>query len=164
VDPQQPGENPQNQYPQDQYPQNPYQRMGSPYGQAPGNPYGPMQGPRQPAPNRKRLKIVGLPVLIIIIAIVAGLVIKGVGDSGQSTTCTTNSCIATDIGNNLVNIVAEDKSVITSATCDPSTVTGNGSGTWTATCTATYSDGSTATGYGTLDTSQNEVTFEPSGS
>jgi hypothetical protein len=53
--------------------------------------------------------------------------------------------------------------VATKVNCEPSTVKNKGGGTWTAWCTAYYTDGTSATGYGTVDTSQGKVTFEPSG-
>ena len=53
--------------------------------------------------------------------------------------------------------------MLTKMKCDSASVKEPSSGTYTENCTATYSDGTVATGTGTVDTSQNEVTFTPSG-
>ena len=98
----------------------------------------------------------GLVLLIVVLSVVAALQGKGTGSS-----CTSNSCIASEIQRSLVGIVAKDESVITQASCDASTVTENAGNTWTATCTVTYSDGQVWSGDGNLIPSRNEVTFEP---
>jgi len=55
-----------------------------------------------------------------------------------------------------------DKSVSTKVTCYVSTVVYYAAaGTYSADCTVTYSDGSSAYGTGNLVTSSGEVTFEP---
>jgi Protein of unknown function (DUF2510) len=75
--------------------------------------------------------------------------------------CTTNACIATDAQQALPGTVAKDDSVMTKATCKPSTVTRNAGGTYTVTCTVNYSDGMVARGDANLIPAQDEITFEP---
>ena len=53
--------------------------------------------------------------------------------------------------------------MLTKMKCDPSNVKRPSSGTYTENCAVTYSDGTSLSGTGTVDTSQNEVTFAPSG-
>jgi hypothetical protein len=74
--------------------------------------------------------------------------------------CTTDACIVTDI-KGLVGTVAKDDSVMTKVTCKTGSVSRKAAGVWTATCTVTYSDGDVAKGIGTVDETQDEVTFEP---
>jgi hypothetical protein len=57
--------------------------------------------------------------------------------------------------------VAKDDSVMTKATCKASTVKRNAGGTYTVTCTVTYSDGMVARGGANLIPAQDEITFEP---
>jgi hypothetical protein len=75
--------------------------------------------------------------------------------------CTTHACIASDVRQSLLGLVAKDDAVITRAKCQPSTVTDNQGGTWTVHCTAWYSDGSEAAGDATLIPSQQKVAWEP---
>lgn len=81
--------------------------------------------------------------------------------SSSAPPCLTRACIAADIGRSLIGAVAKDEAVITKADCKASTVTRNAGDTYTAKCTVTYSDGSTATGFGNLLVAQQKVTFEP---
>ena len=83
--------------------------------------------------------------------------------AASSAPCTTDSCIATELDQSLKGAIAQDEAVATKVDCKPSTVKNEGSGNWTARCTAYYSDGTSAEGYGTVDTSQDKVTFEPDG-
>ena len=103
-----------------------------------------------------------------IFTLIGALVIAGIiisllshsssgGSSGAS--CTSGSCIASEIRQTLVNTVAKDDSVFTELERDPSSVKEPSSGTYTENCTASYSDGTALSGTGILDTSQNEVTF-----
>jgi hypothetical protein len=78
--------------------------------------------------------------------------------------CTTHTCIARDIEQGLTGAVAKDESVITKVTCYKSTVVFHkAADTWSASCTATYSDGSSVSGTGNLLVSQQQVTFTPAG-
>lgn len=86
----------------------------------------------------------------------------GVRDAASAyPACTTGTCIAREIEGSLTGGTVKDGSVMTSLRCDPATVRHNQDGSWTASCTADYSDGSAATGYGNLVPSQHQVTFEP---
>lgn len=111
--------------------------------------------------------------------VVAGVIISNLssGSSSSSSTpaavpdsapsaaataaCTTDACIASDAQQSLPGTVAKDDSVMTKATCKPSTVKRNAGGTYTVTCTVTYSDGMVARGDANLIPAQNEITFEP---
>jgi hypothetical protein len=75
--------------------------------------------------------------------------------------CTTNTCIAGEARQFLPGRVAKDDSVMTKATCKASTVKRNAGGTYTVTCTVTYSDGMVARGGANLIPAQDEITFEP---
>jgi hypothetical protein len=75
--------------------------------------------------------------------------------------CTTHSCIAQDIQGSLPGLVAKDNAVITKAKCKASSVKDNQGGTYTAHCTAWYSDGSEAAGDATLITSSQKIAWEP---
>ena len=66
-----------------------------------------------------------------------------------------------ELDQSLVGGIDQADAVATKVHCYESTVKNQGNGTWTASCTVTYSDGSTADGTGTVDTSQDKVTFEP---
>jgi hypothetical protein len=106
-----------------------------------------------------------------ILTLIGGLVVAGViisllshsSSGGSSGPCTSGACIATDIRQSLVNTLDKGDAVFTKMNCDPSSVKEPSSGTYTENCTAAYSDGTTASGTGTVDTSQNETTFTPSG-
>ena len=75
--------------------------------------------------------------------------------------CTTNACIAGEAQQSLVGMVAKDDSVMTKAACKASTVQRNAGGTYTVSCTVTYSDGMVARGGANLIPAQDEITFEP---
>jgi hypothetical protein len=76
--------------------------------------------------------------------------------------CTSHACIAAYLDQNLTGLVAVDKAVSTKVTCYVSTVVYYAAaGTYSAHCTVTYSDGSSAYGIGNLVTSSGQVTFEP---
>ncbi len=75
--------------------------------------------------------------------------------------CTTNACFASQAQQSLVGMVAKDDSLMTKAACKASTVKRNAGGTYTVTCTVTYSDGMVARGGANLIPAQNEITFEP---
>jgi hypothetical protein len=77
--------------------------------------------------------------------------------------CTSHACIAAVLDQNLTGLVAQDEAVSTKVTCYVSTVVYySAAGTYSADCTVTYSDGSSAYGTGNLVTSSGEVTFDPS--
>ncbi|HEV2452215.1 MAG TPA: hypothetical protein VGS62_09850 [Streptosporangiaceae bacterium] len=60
--------------------------------------------------------------------------------------------------------MAKDESVITKVVCYKSTVVFHAAAdTYSASCTATYSDGSEVSGTGNLLVSQQEATFTPAG-
>jgi hypothetical protein len=96
-------------------------------------------------------------------AAAAASAIASAASAAANAPCTTNSCIVTEIDQSLTGGIAQDEAVATKVDCEKSTVKNKGGGTWTSWCTVYYSDGTSATGYGTVDTSQNKVTFEPSG-
>ena len=75
--------------------------------------------------------------------------------------CTSHACIVQELDQSLVGGIDQADAVATKVHCYESTVKDQGNGTWTASCMVTYSDGSTADGTGTVDTSQDKVTFEP---
>ena len=76
--------------------------------------------------------------------------------------CTSHSCIAAYLDQNLTGLVALDNAVSTKVTCYVSTVVYYAAaGTYSADCTVDYSDGSSAYGTGNLLASGG-VTFEPS--
>jgi hypothetical protein len=76
--------------------------------------------------------------------------------------CTSHACIVAALEQNLTGLVAQDESVSTGVTCYQSTVVYHAAaGTYSASCTVTYSDGTTASGTGNLVTSSDEVTFSP---
>lgn len=81
--------------------------------------------------------------------------------SSSPAPCLTRACIAGDIGQSLDGTAAKDGSVFTKVTCKASSVKRDAGDTYTARCTAIYSDGSEWSGYGSLLTSQDQVTFEP---
>ena len=81
--------------------------------------------------------------------------------SPSSATCSSHACIVQELDQSLVGGIDQADAVATKVHCYESTVKNQGNGTWTASCTVTYSDGSTADGTGTVDTSQDKVTFEP---
>jgi hypothetical protein len=76
--------------------------------------------------------------------------------------CTTRACIVQDLDTDLVGITAKDDLVSTKAACKTSTERDDGHGIYAATCTVTFSDGSAATGTGTLDLTSRQVSFSPS--
>jgi hypothetical protein len=111
-------------------------------------------------------------VLTVIGAlVVAGVVVSilshiGSGGSsgttdtaGNSSNCTTNSCIAAD-AETLKGTVAKDNSVMTKVTCREVTVKQVVSGTYTVHCTATYSDGSVWGGIASVLTAQGNIEWE----
>jgi hypothetical protein len=100
---------------------------------------------------------------VILAAIIAIWAYNHFQSSSGGTPCTSESCVISTIEQTLDGSSATDGAVFTRVTCSPSSLTDVGSGTWRADCTAHYSDGSTATGYGTLDTATNLVDFEPTG-
>lgn len=75
--------------------------------------------------------------------------------------CTSNACIVSEAQQSAVGLIADDKSVVTKAACRPPTVKRNPGGTWTVTCTVTYSDGKVVRGYANLIPAQDKFTFEP---
>jgi hypothetical protein len=102
----------------------------------------------------------------IIVAVAVAIVIgtswpANRSGGGSSPPCTTNSCIVTTIQQSLAGGAAVDGAVMKTITCQPSTVKSDGNESWTATFTVGYSDGSTATGYGSLVQSEDKVYFEP---
>jgi len=136
----------------------------APQGGYPTGPYPPRQ-PLQGAPKKKGAVrrwafIIGVFVVALILAgiIDNALQHKATGGGG---TCTTSSCIVSDLNSSLVGLTAKDDLVSTKAVCVPSSERDDGNGIYAATCTVTYSDGSTATGTGTLDLTQNQVSFAP---
>lgn len=78
--------------------------------------------------------------------------------------CTSHACIVSDLEQNLTGLVAQDESVATKVTCYKSTVVFHSAAdTYSASCTVTYSDGSSVSGTGNLDLGQSKVTFQPGG-
>jgi hypothetical protein len=76
--------------------------------------------------------------------------------------CTTSECIVTDLQKSLPGAIAANEAVITQVACKPASVRHDAAGnTWTADCTATYSDGARRSGYGTVVAGRGKVTFEP---
>jgi hypothetical protein len=148
---------------------NPYQQPGNPYGpQGPypsQGPYVPQLAPETPQAYKKRVKRnTILSLVAVVLLVIAGLAIKGFGDHlspASSGVCTSSSCIVSDLQSNLVGLTAKDDLVSTKAVCEQSTAKDDGNGIFAATCTVTYSDGSTATGTGTLETQQKQVSFSP---
>jgi hypothetical protein len=74
--------------------------------------------------------------------------------------CTTRACIASDAQKSLVGLVDEENSVVTKASCKAAAVKQASPGIWTATCTATYSDGTVARGIATLLAATEKITWE----
>jgi len=83
--------------------------------------------------------------------------------SPSSAPCTSHGCIVQELDQSLTGGIDQADAVATKVHCYESTVKNQGNGNWTASCTVTYSDGSTAEGTGTVDTSQGKVAFEPEG-
>jgi len=81
----------------------------------------------------------------------------------SSAPCTSHGCIVQELDQSLTGGIDQADAVATKVHCYESTVKNQGNGNWTASCTVTYSDGSTAEGTGTVDTSQGKVAFEPEG-
>lgn len=82
--------------------------------------------------------------------------------SATEVTCTTHACIVSDLESNLTGLIAQDEAVATKVTCYKSTVVFHAAAdTYSASCTVTYSDGSSESGTGNLDLSQQKVTFDP---
>ena len=125
----------------------------------------PQSGQRELKSIRKRWvrNMATLAVGLVIAGIIISLLSHSSSGGSPGAQCTSGSCIAGEIRQSLVNTIAKDDSVLTKMKCDPASVKEPSSGTYTENCTATYSDGTVATGTGTVDTSQNEVTFTPSG-
>jgi hypothetical protein len=135
-------------------------------GYPPQGPYPPQTAPQQAAPKKKHpVRRWLVSVGTIVVALVLASIIIGALQNHHSGagTCTSNSCIVSDLQTSLVGVVDKGDSVMTKVSCQPATVKDQGNGTWTAGCTVTYSNGTTAAGTGTLDNSQDEVTFVPSG-
>jgi hypothetical protein len=87
----------------------------------------------------------------------------GAPSAAATAMCTTHSCIATDLDQSLLGGIDKADAVATKVKCSKTSVKDQGNGTWTAWCDVTYSDGTVSEGTGTVDSSQNEVTFTPSG-
>jgi hypothetical protein len=81
--------------------------------------------------------------------------------SSSPSDCTTKACIAEELDQSLVGGIDEGDAVATKVKCSPSTVKDEGNGNWDARCTVWYSDHTSATGYGSVDTEQNKVLFSP---
>lgn|SRR5487761_1569922 len=82
--------------------------------------------------------------------------------SPSAAPCTTHACIVQLLEQNLTGLIAQDESVATKAVCYKSTVVFHAAAdTWSASCTVTFSDGSSASGTGNLDLGQQKVTFTP---
>lgn len=79
----------------------------------------------------------------------------------SSAPCLTRSCIVSDIAQSLDGTAAKDGSVFTKVACKAASVKHDAGNTYTASCTATYSDGSEYSGYGSLLAARDQVTFEP---
>jgi hypothetical protein len=75
--------------------------------------------------------------------------------------CTSAACVITELQRTLIGSSVKDGSVFTALACKPRSLKHNAGNTYTVTCTATYSDGSKWSGYGTLLATQQQVTFEP---
>jgi hypothetical protein len=75
--------------------------------------------------------------------------------------CTTKACIVADLDQGLVGAIDQGDAAATKVKCKASTVKNEGNGNYDARCTVHYSDHTTATGYGTVDMSQNKVLFSP---
>ena len=84
----------------------------------------------------------------------------GSPSSSPSSICTTNACIVSD-AEGLKGTVAKDNSVMTKVTCRASTVKQVVSGTYTAGCTVTYSDGSVWDGIASVLTGSGNIDWEP---
>jgi hypothetical protein len=123
----------------------------------------PLQQPQKGPKGRGRKWLSGVIIFVLAIAIAAVIehVGNSVANSGGGGTCTSNSCVVSDLQSNLVGATAKDDLVSTKAVCQQSTVKDDGNGIYAAVCTVTYSDGSTATGTGTLATQQKQVSFTP---
>lgn len=82
--------------------------------------------------------------------------------SASTLPCDSHSCVVSDLEQNLDGLIAQDEAVVTKAVCYKSTVVFHAAAdTWSASCTVTFSDGSSASGTGNLDLSQQKVTFTP---
>ena len=82
--------------------------------------------------------------------------------SASAATCTTHACVVSDLEQSLTGLIAQDESVATKVVCYKSTVVFHAAAdTYSASCTVTYSDGSSVSGTGNLDLSQQKVTFQP---
>lgn len=78
--------------------------------------------------------------------------------------CTTKACIVSDLDKGLTGDVAKDESVAVKVDCArASVVYHQAADTYSASCTVTYSDGTTAAGTGNLLIGKREVTFAPAG-
>jgi hypothetical protein len=116
----------------------------------------------QAAPKKSWLRRNGLWLAFsVVAAIVIAVVLQAVNNhvAGNGGLCTSSSCVVSDLNSGLVGLTAKDDLVTTKAVCVQSSEQSEGNGIYAATCTVTYSDRSTATGTGTLDTTQNQVSF-----
>lgn len=140
------------------FPQNTQARVAEP-----AAPFG--GGPPQAVavkPTRKHHKVIKAILGAIaggVIAVVIASVLNHTG--GGSSPCTSNSCIVQEAKQSLVGDVAKDESVITALSCTQSSVKNPDPGVYTASCLATYSDGSQWNGIASVLISQNKVTWEP---
>jgi hypothetical protein len=132
------GQDPQNLYQQEHYP--------------------PSRTPVRSRPRRSVWSAISGTILVVVVAIWAYNHYQSTHDTQP---CTSGSCAVSTIERTLDGSSARDGAVFTSVSCSPSSLTDVGSGTWRADCTAHYSDGTKAGGYGTLNVPQNLVDFEP---
>ena len=133
-----------------------------PYGQGPYP--GPQQGwpgiqPRRSWPARHKvltviLSVVGAFVLLVI-------VLSAAGAGNKAASCTSNTCVTSEIERSLVGLAAKDGAAITKADCQASTVRHNAGNTWSVNCTVTESDGSVSRGTGNWFVSTRQVTYDP---
>lgn len=75
--------------------------------------------------------------------------------------CTVASCMIPVMQQSMIGTAVKDGSAITAMTCKPSTLKHNAGNTWTARCTATFSDGSEWSGFMTVLVAQDKVSWEP---
>jgi hypothetical protein len=145
-------------------------------------PYG--MPPQPPKKKRHRVRntlltALGVLVLLMVVSIIAGASSgsspqasagpsaqpspsaapsSAQADSGQ---CTSRTCIAQELDRSIPGDIARDGSVMGKTTCAVHTVKNDGGGNYTASCDVTYSDGEVWSGYGTVLTGQDKVSFEP---
>jgi hypothetical protein len=116
-------------------------------------------GPQPQSGSRRRITWSTISGVIVVIAAVIWF--YNHNQSTQTQPCTSESCAVSTIERTLDGSSVTDGAVFTKVTCSPSSLANVGSGTLRADCTADYSDGTHASGYGTLNTQQNMVDFEP---